>query len=189
MDAGWLFADSDGTSRDEFYMERLRSAIRSGKSKPQFFSTHVPFPGHTALAYRNTPAQLEEFSKRYLGYSGAAARLMDRMLSAIRASDPGGIVFVFGDHGGWISRGMDYSDNPDFVVKDRHGILGAVLGAEACLPFLREPDGKRYQTAARVAAGLLQCLAGGTSPMLVEHEFSRIYQSPINLRFEDFAYE
>jgi hypothetical protein len=83
---------------------------------------------------------------------------------------------------------MGYGSTTEFVVQDRHGILGAVFGADECSPFLQRP-GDRFQTASRVAAGIVQCLAGGDNPLVKEHDFGRVSQAPRKVRFEDYAYE
>jgi hypothetical protein len=141
------------------------------------------------LQYRNDGRQFGGFQDVYRRNAAEAAGMLDRMLADIRTSDPEAIVFVFGDHGAWISRGMAYGEKPEFVVQDRHGILGAVFGAEACMPFLQPAGGARFQTSSRVVAGILQCLAGGESPLTKDYDFGRIYQAPTTMRFEDYAYE
>jgi hypothetical protein len=174
---------------DLFFLERLRAAIRAGASKPQFFAAHYTRPGHTPLEYRNSPPELRAFQSYYRKSSDSAAIMLDKMLTEIRAGDPTAIVFVFGDHGSGVSRGLEYSDNPEFVVQDRHGILGAVFGTETCLPYLRPPGDERFQTSSRAVAALLQCLAGGESPLSMAYDFGRIQQVPNEMRFENYVYE
>jgi hypothetical protein len=97
-------------------------------------------------------------------------------------------VFVFGDHGSYVSRGLSYADDPEFVVQDLHGILGRSSVPRRACPSRSRRKGTS-QTSSRVVAGLLQCLAGGESPLLVKHDFGRINQAPDNMRFQDYAYE
>ena len=188
--AGWLGAASDESEAlDAFYMDRLRIATRANKSKPQFFAAHYPKPDHTVGTYRGTKQELDDYRKAYEAGSVMAARMMDRMLIEIRSADPTAIVLVFGDHGAYTMRGSGrYYEDPEGVVQDRHGILGAVFGADECMPFMLPKAGIRYQTFAQVVAGLLQCLSGGTSPLRQNVDFGKIIQAP-SLRFEDYVYE
>lgn len=192
----WLFlrgaseAISEQDNRQgEFYFDHLRSVMHASSSKPYFFASHFMSPGHTSSSYQRSADEFQEFRKQYRTRSENAANVMDKMLSEIRATDPTAIIFVFGDHGSLVSRGLDYADDPTFVVQDRHGNLNAVFGAEQCMPFLQPPEGEKIQTSSRIVAGLLQCLAGGESPLIRDHDFGRITQAPGNMRFEDYAYE
>ena len=116
-------------------MNRLRIAIRADESKPQFFAAHYPRPNHTSKNYKGTKEELDDYRKAYQARSVMAARIMDRMLTKIRSADPTAIVLVFGDHGPYTKRGIGYDDDPEGMVQDHHGILGAVFGADECMPF------------------------------------------------------
>jgi hypothetical protein len=187
--AGWLGPTGKGSkARDAFFMDRLRVATRADKSKPQFFAAHYPKPDHTPKAYRNTKEELDDYRKAYESESVKAAKIMDRMLTRIRSADPSSIVLVFGDHGPYTKRGISYSDDPEGVVQDRHGIMGAVFGADECMQLMLPKAGTRSQTFAQVEVGLLKCLSGGTSPLRQDVDFGKVIQSP-RLRFEDYVYE
>lgn len=193
LDTDWFYPttpESPRTTerREAFYLERLRSVTRAPQSGPHFFAAHYPLPGHTELRYRRTPGELADFARGYRARSAAAARLLDAMLTEIRAADPTAIVLVFGDHGAWVARGLEYADAPEFVVHDRHGILGALFGAEGCESGA-QAAARTYRTAAGVVAELLECLAGGVSPLMTDHDFGRITQAPGTMRFEDYPYE
>jgi hypothetical protein len=66
--------------------------------------------------------------------------------------------------------------------------LGAVFGADECMPFMLPKAGTRTQTFAQVEVGLLQCLSGGSSPLRQDFDFGKIFQAP-GLGFEDYVYE
>ena len=186
--AGWLGATGEESDAlDAFFMDRLRIATGADKSKPQFFAAHYPKPGHTAKSFKATKENLDEYRKAYQAKSVMAARIMDRMLTEIRSADPTAIVLVFGDHGAFTKRGVRYDDDPD-SLQDHHGILGAVFGADECVPFMLPKAGTRTQTFAQVEVGLLQCLSGGTSPLRRDVDFGKPFQAP-GLRFEDYVYE
>jgi hypothetical protein len=162
-----------------FYLKRLRSVTRDSTSRRHFFASHYPDPDHPATR------------ERYIMGIKEATSAMELMLTEIQKSDPTAIVFLFGDHGSYLAKGsgIGYSDDPEVVVPDRHGIMGAVFGAEACMPYLQPPKGETIQTSSRVVAGILQCLAGGESPLFTNYDFGKIRQAPDNMRFDNYAYE
>jgi hypothetical protein len=130
--AGWLGGATKGAeATDKFFMDRLRIATRADKSKPQFFASHHPKPNHTPQSFKGTKEQFDDYRKEYQTRSVMVAELMDRMLTKIRSADPTSIVFVFGDHGPYTKRGVSYARDLEGVVQDRHGIMGAVFGADA----------------------------------------------------------
>jgi hypothetical protein len=169
-------------------MDRLRIATRANKSKPQFFASHYPDPNHTNKEYKGTREEFDDFRQEYQAKSVKAASIMDRMLREIRSADPTAIVLVFGDHGSYTKPRGRYDDDPEGVVQDQHGIMGAVFGADGCLPFMLPKAGTRSQTFTQLEVGLLQCLSGGTSPLRQDVDFGKIIQAP-SLRFEDYVYE
>ena len=173
----------------EFYLDRLSTITRDNSSTPHLFISHFPYPGHTALRYQRTAKELQEYRETYRNNSTEAANILDKMLTEIQTSDPAAIVFLFGDHGSYVSRGLSYRDDPNFVVQDRHGIMGAVFGDKACMPFLQPQEGESIKTSSQVVAGLIQCLADGENPLTRVHDFTLINQAPENMRFEEHAYE
>jgi arylsulfatase A-like enzyme len=176
--AGWLGPATKGAeAKDRFFMNRLRIATRADESKPQLFASHYPRPNHTPKSYKGTKEDLDDYRKAYQARSVMAARIMDRMLTKIRSADPTAIVLVFGDHGPFTKRGVRYDDDPE-SVQDHHGILGAVFGADECMPFMLPKAGTRTQTFAQVEVGLLQCLSGGSSPLRQDFDFGKIFQAP-----------
>lgn len=83
------------------------------------------------------------------------------LIAQVHATDPNAIVFVFGDHGPYLSRSITQADNPTFYAQDRFGIFGAVLpttqpcAAAEHLTHYADP----YATPSRVLAGVIRCLA------------------------------
>lgn len=184
----WDKGNLEKKKRDwrSFYLDQLRRVTR-GKSGPHFFVSHYPLPGHTEDNFQRTDEEVSIFRHEYQSRSEEAAEVIDEMLTEIRDFDPTAIVFIFGDHGSLISKPLWYDDDPHLVVPDRHGIMGAFFGSEECTPFLRSRAGQKIQTSSQVVASLLQCLAGGESPLVSEYDFGKIGKTA--LRFEDFAYD
>ncbi len=158
-------------------------------SGPHFYMQHILYPSHTMRSFvAGAPRHQKAYKSYFEERSTIAAEAMDRMLSEIRASDPTAIIFLYGDHGTIVSRSKKFAEDKAFFVQDRHGTLGALINAETCTPYLTPPNGERFQTNAKIVAGLVQCLAGGESPFINQVDFGAIRQIP-NERFEDYVYE
>jgi hypothetical protein len=162
--------------------------VANDKSGPHFYMQHYPVPGHTSLLFAGSPAEQKAFQERYLKLSERAAQAMNKMLEAIRASDPEAIIFIYGDHGAWISRQLEFEDDPELFVLDRWGTLGAVIDGGRCASYLDPPPGQRFQTTARIVASLLTCLSGGKSPLISSIDYGQIRQLE-GERFEEYLYE
>ena len=95
--------------------------------KPQFVMASLYAPGHTGQSFRYDDAeQIEVFRREYIDGSETAARYLDLIIRHLEENDPGAILLVFGDHGPILSRGLQFEDDPEFVVQDNYGILGGV---------------------------------------------------------------
>ena len=95
-----------------------------------------------------------------------AAIVLEQIIEHLRTNDPDSILFVFGDHGAWLSRGLAVEDDPAFFLQDRFGILGGVYPRDRCAPQLDEAERKGYMTSLDVVHAIVQCLADGQSPLL-----------------------
>jgi hypothetical protein len=183
------FADEDqkNTSYGDFAIARI-AKVANDKSGPHFYMQHYPLPGHTTLLFDGSPDERNAFQKTYLKLSKAAAEAMDKMLKAIRASDPDAIIFIYGDHGAWISRKLKFEDDPELFVLDRWGTLGAVIDGGRCVSYLDSPPSQQFQTTARIVASLLTCLSGGKSPLVSNVGYGQIRQLK-GESFEKYVYE
>ncbi len=167
----------------------IQSIARNKNSGPHFYMQHVLYPAHASNHFAGTAQELDAYRGSFQRRSGIAAEVMDRMLTEIRTSDPTAIIFLYGDHGTLTSRPVKFAQNKKFFVQDRHGILGALINAESCEPYLTPPEGEHFQTTARVVTGLVQCLAGGESPFIKNVDFSVLHQIDPNEKYEDYIYE
>jgi hypothetical protein len=140
------------------------------------------------VLFDGSPDERNAFHKTYLKLSKAAAEAMDKMLKAIRASDPDAIIFIYGDHGAWISRKLKFEDDPELFVLDRWGTLGAVIDGGRCVSYLDSPPSQQFQTTARIVASLLTCLSGGKSPLVSNVGYGQIRQLK-GESFEKYVYE
>lgn len=184
-----FFVRPKGFDFAEYSYDLLKAVARGKKTTPQFYMQHTLYPGHTKLLYSGSPEDRAEFQKSFRERAKIAAEIMDRMLSEIRVSDPTAIIFVYGDHGAWVSRQVSFSQNGEFFVQDRHGVLGAIINGNACLPYLAPPEGEHFQTTARTVTNLIKCLAGGVSPLSNDVDYGFGRQIKEEMRFENYVYE
>ncbi|MCG7394514.1 hypothetical protein MHY87_16540 [Microvirga sp. ACRRW] len=169
----------------------IETIARDRNSGPHFYMQHVLYPSHTLSVFAGSVKDHANYRAYFEQRSDIAAKAMDRMLTEIRKSDPTAIVFIYGDHGTWVSRKISFAKDKEFFVQDRHGTLGAVINAEQCEPYLTPPEGQRFQTNGRIVASLVRCLAGGESPFINEVDFGVIPPPQVKTyeRFEDYVYE
>ena len=163
------------------------------RNNPQFVIAHHRLPGHASKLF--DPDDLvgrEEFFDRYERDFNKAAVYLEQIIDHLRTNDPNAILFVFGDHGPLLSRGLEIEEDPTFVIQDWFGILGGVYPPDRCAAEFDEAESKGYVTSLDIVHAILECLSGGQSP-LKEPRNDRFW-GPIvpedhSYKFEDFVYE
>jgi len=168
-------------------MARLVGLSKTGR-RPFFLMQHFPFPSH-ADGNLETNEERQGFFNNYRRYSELAFSTMTDLVKSIRENDPTGIIFIYSDHGTWTSRALNFSDNPSVVVQDRYGIFAGMINADQCSPYFRPPKGETFQTNSRIVTALLQCLAGGKSPLTTPFDYNLIPQFDGTVKFQDYVYE
>jgi hypothetical protein len=107
--------------------------------------------------------------------------------------DKDGILLIIGDHGPWLARGMNYRQDPDFVVQDRFGVAGAVYPANVCPDYLEPLLKRKFVTPTRLVREVIRCLANGQDPFVSEPDYILYPQWRLDidspLRYDDFLYE
>ncbi len=167
----------------------------SAKNKPQFVMAHLYAPGHTDKSFRYDDAeQVEKFRAEYIYYSKErAAHYLDLIIRHLEENNPGAILLVYGDHGPFLSKGLQFEDDPEFVFQDHYGILGGVYPRDTCAGWFDEASSQGYMTILDAVHALLRCLSGGESPLINPRKYTQPAQGPIPLDdkpyYEDFLYE
>ena len=185
------FRPSQVLSRDDFFVLEL-TEIKG--SRPQFIIAHILLPSHTPLKTFDFSNQVQKdaFFPYYEERFYAAAIVLQQIIELLRANDPNAILFVFGDHGAWLSNGMELEDDPEFFLQDRFGILGGVYPPHRCASELDEAESKGYMTSLDVVHAILLCLSGGQSP-LIEPRRDRFWGSGMpedhSYDYKEFLYE
>ena len=183
-------------------INRLRASALSAEritkvnadDKPQFVMAHLYAPGHTGNLFRYDDAeQIEEFRRGYIKRSERAARYLDLIVRHLEENDPSAILFVYGDHGPFLSQGLQFEDDPTFVFQDRYGILGGVYPRDACARWFDEASSQGYMTTLDAVHALLRCLSGGESPLIKPQKYASPGYGPMPRHnkpyYEDFLYE
>ena len=184
-------ADDWSTARD---MSAERITKVNADDKPQFVMAYLYTPGHTGLSFRYDDAeQIEAFRRNYIIGSERAARYLDLIVRHLEENDPGAILLVFGDHGLFLSQGLQFEDNPEFVLQDHFGILGGVYPRDTCAGWFDEASSQGYMTILDAVHALLRCLSGGESPLIKPRKYTSPGYGPIpghnKPYYEDFLYE
>ena len=182
--------ESERLAAADFLIRQLSGVDRAS---PQFVIAHLYLPGHTPLIfdYENTKDR-ERFVSVFEENFNRAAIHLEQIIEHLRANDPDAILFVFGDHGAWLSRGADVEDDPAFFLQDRFGVLGGVYPRDRCAPQLDEAERKGYMTSLDVVHAVIECLSDGQSPLL-EPRRDRFWDEDLpedhSYDYEDFLYE
>ena len=177
--------------RQEFFVQEV---IGIDGNSPQFAIAHLILPSHTPLKRFDYSSQSdkESFFRRNEERFDAAAIFLEQILDHLRAKDPNAILFVYGDHGAWLSNGMRIEDDPEFFLQDRFGILGGVYPPDRCAAEFDEAESKGYVTSLDIVHAILECLSGGQSPLRVPRN-DRFWGGGVpedhSYRYEDFLYE
>ncbi|MDH3580538.1 MAG: hypothetical protein OEM91_07920 [Hyphomicrobiales bacterium] len=128
---------------------------------PWFTFHHIGIPGHTSVDYRTSDAAaFARYRATYQEASAQIAVIVTRLISAMRQDEAKSILFIFGDHGPYLSRTITTEQDPQFFVQDRYGIIAAVPHNESgCGPQALRHYITDYATPERLLAGLIHCLS------------------------------
>ena len=188
MKVSWRQGDS--VYKGDFLVRELTNLDRS---MPHFVIAHLYLPGHTPkiFSYDNRDDR-QKFTRQYQDRSKRAVIYLGQIFDHIKRKDPTAILFVFGDHGMWLSRGAEIEDDPSFFLQDRFGILGGVYPADRCADYFDEAEGKGHMTILDAVHAILSCLSGGQSA-LAGPRHDRFSGSGVpkehEYRYEEFLYE
>ena len=137
------------------------------KAKPQFVIAHLNLPGHTSQRFRYDDTEdRQRFVEKYRQGADSAAVYLGRIIELVRSNDPTAVLFVYGDHGMYVSRGLDVEQDPAFVLQDKFGILGGVYPPDRCEQYFDEAEAKGYMTTLDAVHAILGCLSGGQTALL-----------------------
>ena len=172
------------------YLESL-----TANERPQFLMAHIGVPGHTDNRFHyGDQAQRNIEIRRYARrLDGEATRYLEAILEHLKNNDPDAILYVYGDHGPQIYKGMSFEDNPTLFVQDRLGVLGGVYPPDACATYFDETLSEGYMTTLDGVHAILRCLSGGQSALKTPRELAiRAHHHDlhdITRSYREFLYE
>lgn len=146
-------------------IRRIEVVINS--NRPWFTMSHIYAPGHTKINHRyDNPDDVEEYKKRFEEKSAIAARYLDEVVTLISTKDPTAIVLITGDHGTYISRGINPNSIDDPVKKeeakrfftlDQNGINIAVWSGKDCSSYFEDLHEAPVTINLDVARRVIEC--------------------------------
>ena len=179
--------------------QRLRLTVEaiekaSGNDGPQFVMAHMYAPGHVHKSFlHGNVEQFEAYKSYNIRGSESAARYLDAIIRHLEDDDPDAILLVYGDHGMFLSKGLEFEDDPTFVFQDNYGVLGAVYPRGACAVWFDEASAKGWMTTLDAVHAILRCLSGGESALVEPRKSRSPRHGPvprnIDLDYEEFLYE
>ena len=146
------------------FLERITSVDAGGE--PRFTMAHLYIPGHTGSSYRHgDAAEFERYRAGYLRNIETAAEYLDRIVRHVE-EDPDAILLLYSDHGMFLSRGVEFDDDPEFFVQDRYGVLGGVFPPDACAPWFDAAAAPGWMTLLDAVHAVLYCLSDGKGALV-----------------------
>lgn len=183
------FHSKDGIGKAEWPDFILREIVeKTPTGQPSFTLHYIYMPiGHTGKSYDHTSSRyINGYRAYYEAQSKVLTSYLKKLVDAIEQHDPGSIVFIFGDHGPYLSRGVEPRDasSTEFYVQDRYGVFGALLKTRhACVDVAARAYTAEIVTPSRILAGIFRCLA--VNP----EEVDRVVQFKEDFDFRNFRYE
>jgi hypothetical protein len=167
-----------------FLMHYLADIFKRDKPQVLFAHIHPPFHANVKTFSRENVADLWDFRKRYYSDSVKAGENLALIKQTIIKNDQKAIIFIFGDHGTYVSNAerrayeQDRSEHKIFFVQDHFGVLGGIYPSHTCADYF---DGALeeygYLTTTFVARLIVQCLAGGQDPFIRYYKHVLFYST------------
>ena len=171
----------------------IRAVLRRLRQKtegPQFLWAHIYSPGHTEYHFEYGDAsQFETFRRLYLRRIGRTARHLEDIIREIEENHSDYILFVFGDHGAYLSFNVPLDDNPTFFLQDRFGVAGGIRPRGRCAAEFDEEESAGYMTILDAAHAILRCLSGGESALRAPRKYRHVVTDHREFRYDDILYE
>ena len=127
---------------------------------------------------------LEQYIELYRTGALKISEMMVQLRDLVESDDKPSIFIVIGDHGPYLSSGINPDDDESFFVQDRYGILAAILVNETdCSAKQLKHYTPSFATPERILAGVMRCLTH--DPVY----FDTLMEFEEDFSFEEFLYE
>ena len=169
----------------------------SAQSHSLFFA-YFTIPQHAPTDYRNQPEQLIKYRQSFKDLSALTVDTMEELMAFIQQHDPTALIFIFGDHGTFMSDFFQWKtlteEEKRFFVLDHLGVLGGVYPKDACAEYFDKPISESYATLAQIGRQIILCLSAGQDPLIspVRYQINagiNLYGDETPEYFEDYIYE
>ena len=181
---------SNDLNEIEFLLAKLRSGLDQGK--PQMFLGYIFSPEHTPKSFRWRKSEtVDKYRRTYLRNSRTTAEYFEQLITFISREDPSAILYVFGDHGAFVSRGARMKDNDRALhVQGRFGVYGGIYPPDRCSESLSEAYTENFTTVMQGAHMIVRCLADGKDAFIAPINYRLGHFGTKFLhRYEDYLYE
>lgn len=122
--------------------------------------------GHTHGGFNNTEKENREYKKYVIEQDALLSDILVDFITSIKENDPNSIVFVFGDHGPYISRATNFEDNPEFIIQDQYGIYGAIWDFNnVCADDPNDKSDRKFSTLAIELTDIIRCLSDDSAAL------------------------
>ena len=177
--------------RVEYLLKKMRQGVK--KDRPQILLGFFYRPGHTFPDHDSySEEDFQEFKQHYIEQSKTAAEYLRKILEFIEKEDPNSLLYVFGDHGTYLSRSMKFEHDKEFYIRDRYGIYGGVYPRARCEDYLSNPYQESSTTLIEGMYMILRCLTGGEEVFLEKKTFTLPfvnYTAERDRSYETYSYE
>jgi len=174
----------------ELMLSHIQTSRRSGA--PQFFLGYIFSPGHVSRWYDQAdPVARAAYRAQFVASSDETASALRRIVDYVAHNDPSAILFVFGDHGAYLSRSAKEADDKFFYVTDRIAVAGGIYPKERCEGSRNAAYDGGYSTVNLAALMILNCLSGGKNAFISRPTY-RVLNEALDEPggdFKDFLYE
>ena len=148
---------------ESWHKELLENIKRSSESEYpslNIFYSYNPI-GHTPKIYNHdNKKNRDDFKKYFIKNDKLLSKNLKEITNFIQSQDEEAIVIVAGDHGIFLSRGIEFEEDKNFFVEDRHGILiSQMITKNKCKNYPEELEVK-YLTVSRLMVKIIECLSG-----------------------------
>ena len=187
----WGYCHLAGVMDGSGFQSVVENIMSAGAGDgPQSILASMYIPGHTGKTFHYADEEsLQRYKISYMRRSNEAVSYLSQLIDHVEHDDPGSALFVFGDHGTYVSRGLKRDDDPAFYLQDRYGILGGVYPADWCSEYFDESSSKGYMTTQDAVHAILRCLSGGQEVFYGPSKYEHVFFNDSQYRYEDFLYE
>lgn len=156
-------------------------------SSPQlkyFYASNIT--SHVGTSFRfDDRKMIDEYSIKYENDAENVYKYLSEILNSIRKKNRKSIVFVFGDHGAFLSNSIPFEKDPNLVVTDKYGVFASIaLNTSTCpTDKFSYYKGNGYITPERVLASIIRCLTDN------KNNFDSIMNFKEEHNFSEYLYE